>query len=141
MTPFWYVGPLSVDTRIATAARHGDADRLTDTVLRLWAAADEGRRSEADRLAVEACAAEGNAVYPSDNYGEGCSLAVMFAATRLIPRSDRLGLDRVSVRNGRFWSEVGEPVADDLDATGACRCGCGYVAPRAPAFVDHGAAI
>lgn len=146
MTPFWFVSGPSTDTRIAVAARHGDAERLTDAVLRLW----DARREARDAIAAEARAAEGNAIYPGTNFGEGCDLGHLFQEMGLSPRGDLLGMEFVTVpdpahRDG--WLVISAPLPSDLDDAGVCRCGCGYVAPPIPpppapaVFVEHGAAI
>ena len=64
-------------------------------------------------------------------YHDGPMAPEVMVAVGTIPRDDLAATQVCSIRGeGRSYLDVGVPVADDLDANGACRCGCGYRAVR-----------
>ena len=145
-TPFWFIDIPSVDSRIAIAGRHGDSARVVDAVLRAW---DLPQGRERDALYDEATRAEGDVHYVHVWDGEyddargyrAPTPGQFYRAVGLSPSDDLLGLDLFTTRTSRGFITTSAPAVGDLDAGGACRCGCGYVAPRPPEFTNHSAAI
>lgn len=131
MTPFFHLD-LSLKGRFAIVRRYGDTTRVRTALKRWRRGLDAGQRVP-----------EGNAVYVGHNFGRGVGVADVLSQTGLIPVNDLAHWPIVFVRADESGRAVvtPEPVASDLDASGACRCGCGYVAPRPPESTDHGAAI
>ena len=102
----------------AIVRRYGDAVRLRNHL-----------RAE-DRRAIDA----GQGI-PAGNarlsphwiwHRRGAHILDLMAAVGTIP-AGRYALEVFVVETRPDWfQEVGVPVADDLDADGVCRCGCGY---------------
>lgn len=106
----------------ALARRHGDVARL-----RSFARARERRAIDAGTEAPIGNAMVRPVGASPWRYFDGPTVADVMAAVGTIPYGDRARAEVCSVRVGRrSWMEVGVPVADDLDAAGVCRCGCGW---------------
>lgn len=116
-TPYPIAG-LSRSGAFAIVRRHGDVSRLRTHI----------RGQDAGAIDLGQRAPTGNAhLAPHWTWmGQGAHVLDVMACVGTIPngRSSQ-EVCVVEVQPGRF-QEVGVPVADDLDADGSCRCGCGY---------------
>lgn len=124
--------PIEPMTRVgmfALVRRHGDVTRLRAFI------AGRARRV----IGPGAAAPMGNAVvcdvwWSHWRYHDGPMAPEVMVALGTIPRDDLAATQVFTMRlpatgSVREYLDVGVPVADDLDADGACRCGCGYRAP------------
>jgi hypothetical protein len=113
----------------ALVRRHGAVTRLRAFIA--------GRRRRV--IDPGASAPMGNAIVrdvwcSSWRYHDGPMAPEVMVALGTIPRDDLAATQVFTMRmpaTGRVreYLDVGVPVADDLDADGVCRCGCGYSAP------------
>lgn len=112
------IADLSRAGAFAIVRRHGDVSRLRTHI----------RGQDAGAIDLGQRVPTGNAhLAPHWMWmGRGAHVLDVMACVGTIP-SGRGSLEVFAVETRPGWfQEVGVPVADDLDADGVCRCGCGY---------------
>lgn len=129
-TLYQHILPVTRGGFFAIVRRHGDIG-----ALRAFVRARERRLIDRGAAPTTGTAVMEPIFFHRWRYHDGPMAPEVMAALGTIPRDD-LAVTQVFTMclpaTGwvREYLDVGVPVADDLDADGACRCGCGYRAVR-----------
>lgn len=125
-TLYQHIEPITRGGFFAIVRRHGDI-----TALRTFVRARERRVIDRGSAPSTGTAVMEPIFFGRWRYHDGPMAPEVMVALGTIPRDDLAATQAFTMRlpaTGRVreYLDVGVPVADDLDADGVCRCGCGY---------------